>query len=254
METGTNLDTNLYTAWKENDEPYFLLYISQTDTIKTPGWMKQQYPFFNCSSENEARQKETMYPGYHTFIYKSYATSSCEMNKRLISYRKESQCFIAFHELMHNYISRQNLNIPYEFNEALCDIMGNYGALQFSKNTKLIDRTIAEDQLKTNEKIYKIINLFIEKINSKPKKTLTLHARCEKRIQSFLKKGDTFQKDRFDYKINNAYLLKNKFYSQNYFLLKKVFQKQKTTGEFIELIKYLPGNVEDCTKYLSKYL
>jgi hypothetical protein len=252
-ETGTSLNADLYATWKDGDEPYYYLYVSEKDTVKTPAGLK--YPFVMCSSDSEASQKELEFAGkgYAAFIYKSYANSAGVMNKRLMSYRNESKSFIVFHEMVHKYIEEQHLKIPYEFNEALADVIGNYGTLELSKSSKNMDKDIVEDQIKINEKIYKCINSYVKKINSHPRKVAVLNARCEKRVQSILKKGDLFQQDRFDYKVNNGYLLKNKFYSENYFLLKKVLQNQKSIKEFMELIKYLPGDIEGCKKYLNGF-
>ena len=97
------------------------------------------------------------------------------------------------------------------------------------------------------------MNSFISKINNNILQADALRARCEKKIKRILKKCDTFQNDRFNYTVNNAYLLKNQYYSKYYFLLKKVFLKQKTIKAFLNIMKSLPNNTEDIVKYLLKF-
>ena len=104
-----------------------------------------------------------------------------------------------------------------------------------------------------NERLYKRINSTIEKINGHPSETIKINAKCSRKINAILKSSDAFQKDRFNYEVNNAYLLKNSFYSVHYFLLKKVLHTQKSIRKLLEVIKHLPENPDDCIKYLEKF-
>jgi len=52
----------------------------------------------------------------------------------------------------------------------------------------------------------------------------------------FAPEVNEFQNDRFNYKINNAYLLKNLFYSRYYFMMKKELGKKKSIKKFLEEI------------------
>lgn len=252
-EIGTELKGDFYTKWDTARKPYLYVYVSLPGKVECPSDLTA--PFIYCGAdENRAQKTESHFKeeGYHVFCYKTYANSAALLNERFMSYREETKCFIVFHELMHNYINQQKLIIPYELNEALSDVIGNYGALKYSEDSGETNLRIAKAQIKLNEKIYALLNSTISKINTHPRKISVLNARCQKKIHAFLKDADTFQRDRFDYEVNNAYLLKNQYYSRYYFLLKKVFLNSGTINEFLEIIKHLPEKISDCEKYLKK--
>ena len=119
--------------------------------------------------------------------------------------------------------------------------------------TKKTDLALTKKQICINEKLYKCMNSFISRINSNPEKARQLDKKCNKRIHSILESANTFQRDRFNYEVNNAYLVKNQYYSKNYFLLKKILRKQKSIKGLLEIMKHLPERVEDCVIYLKKY-
>lgn len=253
-EIGYNLNGDFFNKWTNEEKPYIYLYVSLSDSIKRP--TEFNYPYIFCGTdEDQANIEETKFTqrGYHTFCYKTNANSAALLNKRLLSYSKDAIAFIIFHELTHHYLDRKNIKIPYEFNEALCDVVGNYGALNYSMSTQNLDLASVKNQIKSNEKIYKCLNEAISNINKNPKKTIVLNAKCQAAINDILKNANLFQKDRFDYHVNNAYLLKNEYYCKHYFLLKKVFLKLKTLKAFLELMKTLPENSSDCEKYLKKF-
>lgn len=252
-ETGYNLNGDFFSKWTNEEKPYIYLYVSLSDSVKRPAEFNSTYIF--CGTDTDlANKEETKFvrKGYHTFCYKTSANSDGLLNKRLLSYSKDAIAFIIFHEFTHNYLVQKNIKIPYEFNEALCDVVGNYGALKYSTATQHLDLASVKNQIKSNEKIYKCLNKAISNINKNPEKTIVLNAKCQKAIHDIMKTANLFQKDRFDYPVNNAYLLKNEYYCKHYFLLKKVFLKQKTLRAFLEFMKSLPEKSSDCEKYLKK--
>ena len=253
-EIGVELEGNFYTEMKSSDDPYYYLYVSMSDRIAVPWEFLKAYQY--CESKEAAYQKayDNANKGYVTFVYYGRANSGTELTKTLLSYRKESLCFTIFHELMHNYKKQMNLDIPYDFEEALCDVVGNYGAMKYAKEMQITDFNITKKQTKLNEDIYECMNYYISKINKEHKHIPELNLKCGKEVKKLLLKGDSFQKDRFDFEVNNAYLLKNSYYCKNYFLLKKVFLKQKSIRDFLELIKTMPDNSIDCIKYLEASL
>ncbi|MFM9945794.1 MAG: hypothetical protein ACKVQB_11235 [Bacteroidia bacterium] len=246
--------SDFYIHWTKEEKPYIYLYVSQPDSVKKPTGFNQSYIFCGTDEANATKQ-ETVYKdaGYHTFCYKTYANSSAMLNKRLLSYSKDAIAFIVFHELIHNYLGAKNIKIPYEYNEALCDVIGNYGTLAYAQYTKNIDLDSVKNQIKRNEKIYTYLNSTISKINSNPDKTSACNAKCQKSIYHNLKNANLFQKDRFDYTVNNAYLLKNEYYSKNYFLLKQVLMKQKSIPALLKIMESLPEKSEDYEAYLRRF-
>ncbi len=253
-QIGVRLTGDFYTDWSKEEKPFLYVYVSLPDKIECP--TEQTNPYIYCGTDTiraSDTEKHFREQGYHFFCYKTFANSATLLNKRLMLYRNETKSFIVFHELVHNYLQQQKIKIPYEFNEALSDVIGNYGTLKYSIDSGKTNREIAKQQLKTNEKLYSCMNRCIAKINSHPGKTHELNERCQRKIQRTLKKSDAFQKDRFDYEVNNAYLLKNEYYCKNYFLLKKVFLKQGTIKDFLEIIRKMPEKKLDCEKFLEKY-
>ncbi len=252
-EIGIELKGDLFTKSMEVDKPYLYVYVSKPDKIECP---KECYNFISCNTDQELadqKSKEFQLKGYQTFCYKTYANSSAMLNKRFFQYPKEAESFIIFHELIHNYISQLEIKIPYDFNEALCDVIGNYGTVSFFKSDRILDATTAVMQLKHNENIYWCLNKYMSKINAKPTKAVSLNNSCNNMIKTILTECNLFQNDRFNFTVNNAYLLKNQYYSKNYFLLKKVLLKQKSIKDFLEIIKSVPADSDACQKYLLKF-
>ena len=253
-EIGVDLKGDFYTKWSKEEKPYIYLYVSLPDKVQVPKEINTSFIYCETSEEKAlSKGSELNAKGYQTFCYKTYANSAAMLNKRLLSYSKADIAFIIFHELIHNYISQLHLNVPYEFNEAMCDVIGHYETLKYSQSTKNIDLKLAKAQVRNTEKIYKRINSSISKINKKPAQAIAVDTKCNKAINKILKRANIYQRDRFEYTVNNAYLLKNEYYCKNYFLLKKVYLKQKSLKDFLEIMKKLPGTTADCVKYLQKF-
>jgi hypothetical protein len=253
-ESQLELDNNFYGAWKESDKPYTYLYASLNNAVKIPTDITSVFLAYDTMvQELKKKEEEYLSKGYHTFIYKTYANSAGKLNWHFMSYSAESKSFIILHEFTHNYISNLKLAVPYEFNEALADVIGNYGTLEYLKSIGA-NPDSAEAQLRRNEKIYKIINRHIRKITYDSRNVKEYNKECEKKIKKVLVTGDLFQKDRFDYHVNNAYLVKNKYYSLNYFLMKKLFLKQKTLANIFRILKNAPSKIEDFKKYIEQYI
>ena len=250
--SGVTLKRPFYEERSRYDVPHLYLYVSFADKVKSISerwWMGLTY------SEKDALEEELKYKekGYPTFIYRTYGASDATLTSGFIAYSKEAKAFIVFHEFVHNYISQTKLWLPYDFQEALGDVVGLYGSLEYFRSGKSSALDSAKTQLKRNEKIYSIINNCIREVNSHPEKGDVLRSACEKKIKSLLVKGNSFLKDRFNYTVNNAYLLKNSYYSQNYFLLKKVFLKLRTLKKLFEVVKNCPAGEEECKKYFKKF-
>ena len=253
-EMGVRLEGEFYTERDKFDGPGTVEYISLKDRVEIPFILQTHRTPYDSSEQRYYQTPDYQRLGYSIFEYKTYATASTHLNKGLLSYRKESVSFIVFHELMHHFIMQFKLNIPYDFNESTCDVIGNYGALKYAKDSNKIKLKTARKQLKLNEEIYDCMNDFIAKINDNPAQCQQLLSKCQIKIRKLLKNGDSFQKDRFGFEVNTGYLLKNQYYCMNYFLLKKVFLKQKSMKDFLEIIKHLPANEADCQTYLARYL
>lgn len=252
-ESQFKFSDHFYTTWSKTNKPYINLYVSAGDKVESA----TKYKFTGLgTNEEEARERAAKHEakGRHAFIYKTYATSSAELNDRFISYSQESKCFIVLHEFIHHYRRDLDLAIPYEFEEALGDVVGNYGAMEFIQRHEASNSKSIRKQTSRNERIYKIINSTTDIINRKPGRANKLNLKCQKRIEHILANSDEFQKDRFGYKVNNAYLLKNRFYSEKYFVLKRLFQKTGTLKDFLNIIKKGPPDPKEFDAYLKSFL
>jgi hypothetical protein len=253
-EFGFELKGDLYCNWSDEDGPFFYIYISRQDSILKPKDFDGDFIYCK-TNESYATAVEESYRrmAYDTFRYRAYANSATLINRRFLSYSKDAIAFIVLHELTHNYIRQKKMNMPYEFNEALCDVIGNYGAWKFAQSNKNIDTTGFKIQIKVNEDIYKCLNFTISGINTDPSNSAFKHKVCTEMLSKILSNGNSFQKDRFDHPVNNAYLLKNEYYCKNYFLLKKVFLKQGSIKDFLRVMELLPERNEEQESYLLKH-
>jgi hypothetical protein len=252
-ESQFKLGKRFYTRWSKTNKPYINLYISSSDKVESP--INVTYTGFGTNEEaahEQAAKHEAL--GHHAFVYKTYATSSAELNERFLSYPEEAKYFIILHEFIHHFMSDLRSRIPYDFEEAIGDVVGNYGAIEFMQQLDDANLKSIHKQKLRNERLYKVINKTTEVINRKPGKANELNLKCQKRIERVLAHGDQFQKDRFGYPVNNAYLLKNRFYSENYFALRKLYKKTGTLKDFLDIIKIGPADPEKFGAYIDGLL
>jgi hypothetical protein len=252
-EAGFTLAKTFYTAWSKSEKPTVVVYVSLCDKVRSIDDKVSRY--FGVD-EDVAKTTAGLHEsaGHHVFIYKTYATSVAELNNQFISYSNEAKCFILFHEFIHHFRRDLRLAVPYEYEEALGDVVGNYGAMEFHKEFGSLDSKRLRSQRLLNEKIYKIINKTSVTIDRKPEEADVLNSKCQKRIEKLLMDGNSFQKDRFAYHVNNAYLLKNRYYSEKYFLLQRLFQKSGTLSNFLNIFKNCPQDRKGFESYLNNFL
>jgi hypothetical protein len=180
--------------------------------------------------------------GYDIMVYKTTGTSGAQFNKNMLDYEPGTVAFIMLHEGFHRHRQNTKSKLPYIFEEAVCDLTGN----MFCKvcvipeyGTRNVKQFIA-----VNEKIYAVINKAIDATLSQKK--------CSKKIRKFLKKGNVFQHDRYDYEVNNAYLLRYTSYCKYYFALKEAFKRCKEPTDFYDAITKFEGSEEEVLKGIEK--
>lgn len=242
-----------YDKWSKSEKPTLVVYVSLREKVRSIDEKAYRYSGIN---EGFAKKLASLHEsnGHHVFIYKTYATATAELNNRFISYSNEAKCFILLHEFIHHFKQDLSLPIPYEYEEALGDVVGSYGAMEFQKAFGGLDSKRLTSQRLLNEKVYNIINKTSVTIDRKPERADALSSTCERRIEELLIEGDSFQKDRFAYHVNNAYLLKNRYYSAKYFLLKRLFQKSGTLSNFLSVFKNCPQDPKIFESYLNSFL
>lgn len=190
----------------------YYLYASYSDTLKSasPG----KFFYFHTDKRKGMEKEDSLRSaGYHTLLLEIPANTGCWIAECLLKLSPEEAAFMMLHESMHyTYLRKHYYNkwlMPDEAEEAFCDLIGNY----YLADCKLIDQKKYRQLRKKNEKIFRIINKTINKRIS--------HSKAQKRIQRKLKHASPFLHQRFNYQVNNAYLLRYAPYSMYYFKLKK---------------------------------
>lgn len=259
-EFGTDLNSKIYTEFDEEDKQQIMVLVSLPNKIEIPQELRNKETF-RCNAiwiydEYEANRKASNYiaMGYHVSCFKVLGTPKADLTERFLSYNNEAKSYILFHELTHVYVNKF-LDIPYEFNESLADVIGNYGTLLYSQTMLNINITQAKRQIEIKEKLYMYINLYSDKINKHPRKAVKLDSKCQKKLKPLIRKGDLLIKESFNHKVNNAFLLQKRNYSKYYFLLKDVYLKQGSSiRKLLEIMKDAPKETDDIINYLKKFL
>jgi predicted aminopeptidase len=248
------IDMNLYTRWVKGDKPLIYLFVSRRDSVQCSG--RNNYFDFYDTAEFAARRKAAEYSqqGSDTFCYRTYGNAQAFLSRRLLSYPDEAIAFVVFHELTHNFFLRNGIRLAYGFEEAICDVIGNYGALEYAVKTSCVDRTMITIQIQVNESIYEHMNRSMLQVSLDPQSAGDVHSGYRLFLDSIMPGCNMFQEDRFNYPVNNAYFLKNRNYSQFYFLVRDLYLKQASLGAFLEVIKKLPQDSNACETYLKSLL
>ncbi len=208
-----NVGEKFYTEFVDTDSMFYYVYVSQKDSVKKVTHDAYIY-FGNYPTNAQLKADSFTQIGFDVMVYKTAGTSSAFLNKRLLQYDDLSLTFILIHEAIHRHKYNTGSKILYEYEEALCDVVANAycGWMSHSSVKNYVDFVYR------NEKIYQLINECAEF------KITQLDA--EKKIVKQLKQGTLFQNDRFNYPINNAFLLRYLNYSKHYFELAKWFVKK----------------------------
>jgi len=254
-ESGYKTRDQFFNTWSEGGKPSVIVYVTSMHSVGTldqgNGSMIIQFGHDERHAKREARRYDTL--GFHTLLYKTYGTSLTELSPRFMSYSPEAKSFIVLHEFIHHYTIDRKLKLPLEYHEALADIMGNYGTIEFADQTTYVSKSRAKAMRSRNERFYKAINKSIDKINHDSTQVEKVNALCQRRIDKILK-DDLFQNDRFNYPVNNAYLFRYRYYTEKYFMLKKVLKQQRSIHGLLSVIEKAPSNSEDLEEYLKEIM
>ncbi len=228
---------DFYTRFSENDSMFSYVYVSRKDTISKVTDGAFIY-FGNHPFDAKVKADSFTKAGFDVMVYQTAGTSSAFISKRLLDYDSLSIAFIMIHEAMHRHIANSHSAIPYEFEESIGDVIANSFCGWFSgaRVNSYFDFAFR------NEEIYTLIN--------KCSKGKIAKEKCDKKIKSQLINATLFQKDRFDYPVNNAFLLRNLFYTKRYFQLRELYQEIKKTKLFIDEMMKLPADLEECDKMI----
>lgn len=251
-ELGFQTDSSFYKQWQENDNYYFYIYCSYPDSISNP--LNAAYDYIG-TDEKKSQERKLYYDslGYQTLVYKTAGTSAGRLNKQLISYPYETIAFIVLHEAFHQHALSTGRQLPYEMEEAACDVLGNYLTQMLEKRFTQYSKKQSKNLVKLHEDLYAAINKYDSLITMmKGNVPQGLYTFCYDDIQALLKKGSNFQRDRFSYPVNNAFFVRYRFYAANYFLLKNLYLKLNDPKKFMEVMTNLSKDVEESKKMIRK--
>ena len=248
----------------------YYLYISFPDKISAPGNEgiglyddetpivaindEINLPVFGHDEIINIINKQKIYDdlGYHTMLYRTAGRSDARLSNVLLNYPMETISITAFNEATHRHIHSFTTHMPYIFEEACADVVGNHATVEFAKNNNgFFSLHSAKNQLQCMENIDKCINSYSAKYEMHEYILQDyIYKNCHEEILEYLPKNNRFFWDRYDYYVNNAYFLRFRDYTFFYFLLNKALHKMGLK-EFISFIKLIPPNAQDAEELLK---
>jgi hypothetical protein len=232
------VSSRFFSIWKDQNEPLIAPYFCKKDTIapcNMPDSLRKKGAAFF-----EPYEKTGKYETCDFILYKTFGTTATYLTKHLLAYTKESQAFIAFHEVVHQHFQQQpqsKQRFPYPAEEGLCDA---FAAVCTQKYAALLglDTTKVCEEIAINEQIYTEINRAVAAIIT-TKDTLLIqktHRIFAAKLHAALTNATSFQFDRFNYPVNNAYFLRYRDYACHYFAAKNLLTTQKTPQTAVFLL------------------
>lgn len=250
-QTGIALDESFYSQWAPGYQYY--VYVSLNNAVERPE-NEPYYRFFGSNAERAMAVKaEYDAKGFDTLLYKTAATSAAKIFSPLEFYPAHCLSFIGLHEAHHiHHRSKNEKNIPYSFEEAAGDVLGNYLSIAFSRQyPELVSEKAARHQIKVNEDLYRHI-IKTRKLLDKHKSADRVMKKLENYIADKLKNEDNFKKDRFVYPVNYAFFIRYGYYTANYFLLTALYHKLGDAKAFIAFLDTLPADEEKAKKMCAE--
>lgn len=249
-ELGLKLKPGFYETWEKPDTMTCYLYISRKDSIVAPQGMGS-YQFFGThyQAADSARKKWDSL-GFETLLYYTSGNSATKLSGRFLSYPPHAIAFICFHELFHRHKAAKASKLPYSFEEATCDWLGNTASESFlfqyaQQNPAFLPYVdSARFQREINMYTFRLLNLAAWDSSSRKAVSDSLN---------LLKTNyNLFQQDRLLYPLNNALLLRTGFYSRNLFLIQELYESLRSIPKVIQLMTRLPGNEKVARKRILR--
>jgi hypothetical protein len=252
-ELGLNLKRKFYKKWQKQDQQLTYVYVSRPDSILLPP-NKSPFKYFGLDTAGAKKlASEYTDEGDDAMVYNTSGTSATLLTHHLLNYPQEAIIFIVLHEMAHVHREKLKLKIPYPAEESYGEFLGNYGGLKFTEkyHPHLVEAVLK--QKLTQEKIYKLLfeaEAQTQGVNAeiKQKRYSEINSAC----QSILNNANVFQKERYNYTVNHAYILRNRYYYKWYFQFEKIFKSGKSLTEMTELYSNLPENDGEADTFLKQ--
>lgn len=211
---------NFYTEWVNGSGMLNYVYISPKDALRPSDSSSKAFLCFDYDSlKADSACKVYAARGFHVLHYRTTANSTAKLSRVLMDAPLEAFVSDVIHEAVHRHLRIDSLKLFYSMEEAVCDVVANHYTSLFLKDS-IYDYLAARRQAKQTEAIYTIINDAEDQFINKKRNPEYIYAQTKRQLDSILNESNNRLKLRFDYPVNNAFLLRNHYYAHNYFFVK----------------------------------
>ncbi|MEZ5172110.1 MAG: hypothetical protein R2850_01005 [Bacteroidia bacterium] len=252
-ELGLRLKRKFYRKWLPVEQQLTYVYVSRSDSVLLPPG-KANFNYFGTDTlkAKEFAKKESD-EGFDTMIYRTSGTSATKLTHHLLAYPSEAVMFVVLHEMAHVHREKAKLKIPYPAEESFGDFLGNYASEKFAQKyyPQHLDRI--EKQRRIQEEIYTLLKR-TEKQTQGIEQELKnkRYTEVSAAMQELIRDANEFQRDRYNYPVNHAYILRNRYYYKWYDEFRKIHQKGSDLKAMVELYNSLPEKESEVSLLLKK--
>jgi len=255
IELGLNLKRKFYKKWQKKEQQLTYVYISRPDSIILP---KDSSPFKYFGTDTLAARIHAVKSeeeGLDAMVYNTSGTSATLLTHHLLNYPKEAIIFVVLHEMAHVHRDKSKLKIPYPAEESFGEFLGNHASLKFAEKYYPELIPAIKKQRSVQEKIYRLL--------SEAETQVQGHNQAEKEVRYqaisaalkvILLEANIFQKERYNYPVNNAYILRNRYYYQWYEKFKDIYLSGKSLKEMTLFYSSLHEKTSDTDTFLKMEL
>ena len=211
------LHHHFYTKWQEPELQNTYLYLSRPDSIVLPE-KANAFEFFGTdTSAARIKADSCTLAGLDALIYRTSGTSAVKLTHHLLNYPPEAIVFVVLHEMAHVHQNEKKTNIPYSAEESFGDFLGNVAGEYFVQQYHPEWLKAFQHQRLIHEQLYALFYKTEMRVQgiSKDRKIL-IYAQAQVQLNALMELANSFQNDRFNYSMNNAYILRNRFYYRWY--------------------------------------
>ncbi len=173
-------------------------------------------------------------------LYRTYGSRATLLTNRVLSYPLHSFVHLATHEALHVHRAQNKRKIPYALEEALAEFIASNGIVQFCEKYATHALSAAKSYRDVTENIARAINNLVDMVHKENHFDMHSHkpySNLCKHIEDLVKRArNTCLRDRFEFKVNNAFLIRYRDYYKFYFLIQEIYNKRKNNdiGKFIQ--------------------
>ena len=248
------LHNHFYTQWQEVEQPNTYLYVSRADSILLPP-NTDAFQFFGTDTLTAKLIADSITnAGLDAMIYRTSGNSAVRLTHQLLNYPQEAIIFIVLHEMAHIHRNQKKLKIPYSTEESFGDFLGNIAGENFVRkyHPELIESF--SKQKATHESLYKLFkNMESNAQGISQLEKIAIYSSAQAQLNSILVSANKFQHDRFEYPMNHAYILRNRYYYAWYFEYKCLNSKINNLRAMTTLYSHFPNNEIELRKLIKSY-